>query len=273
MPTDKKLLLDSGDHKTNVDFERHLGAVRPSLLDGHLNDAEDWPKWTYSLIVREEQRVIGECMVDPDKRSIIGYGAFHDKFIATRGGSSRWIGLATSFLLDLRSVPDAMAQDVRGARCPLLTTHGVSLIECLNKDRIEDRLVGFRVRAERTRQYACYQAHMRPDSIARCKPAIPAVGWQRFIGCYPKLRCFCWAGGTCSGRNRTPIGCQGVSRRHWIRRSERAGMPKRNCPHLTRYRAPGGDGIKRLTCVKGRLPCLRAKKRHLRLYAKASNSI
>jgi hypothetical protein len=123
-------------------------AIRSSLADGHLNDADDWLKWTDSLIFREEQRAIGESMIEPGKRSIIGYGAFHDRFIATGGSSSRWIALATSFLMDLKSVPDAMARDFRRARCLLVITHGVSLIECLNRDRVEDRLVGFQIRAK-----------------------------------------------------------------------------------------------------------------------------
>src|ERR1035437_8046900 len=34
--------LDSGQQKTNGAFERDLDAIRSSLADGHLNEAEDW---------------------------------------------------------------------------------------------------------------------------------------------------------------------------------------------------------------------------------------
>jgi hypothetical protein len=142
--------LDSGHQRTNKDFEWHVEAIRSCLADGHLNDAEDWLDWTDSLIFREEQRAIGESMIDRLKPSVIGYGSFYEKFLASGARpTNAWIAVATDFLTDLRSVPDAKNHDFRRARCLLLISHGVSLIECLNKERVESRLAQLQVRAEK----------------------------------------------------------------------------------------------------------------------------
>lgn len=132
--------LDSGHQRTNADFERHVEAIRSCLADGHLNDADDWLDWTDSLIFREEQRAIGEAMIDPVNRSVIGYGSFCERFLATGSPANPWIGLATNWLTDLKSVSDSKARDFRRARCLLLINHGVSLIKCLDKERVELRL-------------------------------------------------------------------------------------------------------------------------------------
>jgi hypothetical protein len=142
--------LDSGQQKTNADFESHVEMIRSSFADGHLNDADDWLAWTDSLIFREEQRAIGECLFDDQKRSVIGYGLFNDRFLS--GGSSgenRWVTTALNFLSDLKSEPDEGTQDFRRARCLLVVKHGISLIECLNRERLKPRLVEFRLRAEK----------------------------------------------------------------------------------------------------------------------------
>jgi hypothetical protein len=140
--------LDSGHHRTNVEFEQHVEAIRSCLADGHLIDADDWEEWTDSLIFREEQRAIGESMIDPIKHSVIGYGSFYEKFIATNNPSSPWIGVATNWLTDLKSVSDLELRDFRRARCLLLINHGVSLIRCLNKDRVEPRLTELQNQAQ-----------------------------------------------------------------------------------------------------------------------------
>jgi hypothetical protein len=141
--------LDSGHQGTNKAFEACVEAIRSCLADGHLNDADDWLDWMDSLIFREEQRAIGERVIDPLKRSVIGYGAFHDNFLIVNASpSDAWISTATNFLIDLKSVSDGEIRDFRRVRCLLLISHGVSLIECLNKDRAEKRLTDLRIRAE-----------------------------------------------------------------------------------------------------------------------------
>ena len=144
------VFLDSGHQKTNKDFESHVDAIRSCLADGHLNDANDWLEWTDSLVFREEQRAIGESMIDPDLPSVIGYGSFCNKFVGAGGSSTNpWIAVATNFLADLKSVSDGKTRDFRRARCLLLIIHGVSLIYCLDKDRFQGRLSELQDRAQK----------------------------------------------------------------------------------------------------------------------------
>ena len=118
--------LDSGQRKTNEDFEHHVQAMRSSLADGHLNDADDWLAWTDSLIFREEQRAIGERMLDASRRAAIGYAEFNTRLIPSGSHpTDPWIRLAVDFLSDLKSIPDADERDFRRARCLLLIKHGV----------------------------------------------------------------------------------------------------------------------------------------------------
>jgi len=142
--------LDSGQQKTNGDFEHLIGSIRASLADGHLNQADDWLDWADSLIFREEQRAIGESMLDSQRRSVLGYGSFNEKFIAPGSClTNMWIPITINFLSDLKSVSGENARDFRRVRCLLVVKHGVSLIECLNKSRVTPRLLEHQRRAER----------------------------------------------------------------------------------------------------------------------------
>jgi hypothetical protein len=140
--------LDSGHQRTNADFEQHVEAIRSCLADGQLNIAEDWFNWRDSLIFREEQRAIGESMIDPIKRTVIGYGSFYEKFIKSSSPPNPWIELATNWLTDLKSVSDSKVLDFRRTRCLLLINHGVSLIKCLNKDRVGPRITELQTQAQ-----------------------------------------------------------------------------------------------------------------------------
>lgn len=140
--------LDSGNQKVNRDFELHLEAIRSCLADGHLNDADDWLAWEDSLIFREEQRAVGEYMIDTSKKSILGYGSFCERFITgTSESGSNWIKVVTDFLTDMRPVADQKRLDFRRARCLLLVKHGVSLVECLNEERVNKHLAEARRKA------------------------------------------------------------------------------------------------------------------------------
>lgn len=141
--------LDSGQQKTNADFEHRIEAMRSSLADGQLNQAKDRHDWTDSLIFREEQRAIGECMLDPARRRVVGYGSFYESFnVSGSCPQNHWILVATNFLTDLRSLPREAARDFRRARCLLLLQHGVALVACLNKERVTPRLRKLRKQAE-----------------------------------------------------------------------------------------------------------------------------
>lgn len=131
------------------DFELHVEAIRSSIADGHLNDAGDWLDWKDSLIFREEQRAIGEKMLDVTRHNVLGYGAFVEKMVSHEERlSDPWTVVAVNFLSDLKSVTDSVDRDFRRARCLLIVKHGVSLIECLNHERVTPRLHEFRKLAD-----------------------------------------------------------------------------------------------------------------------------
>lgn len=132
--------LDSGHYGTNRKFERIVQQLRSSLADGHLNSADDWPEWKDSLIFREEQRAIGEAMIDNADEKVVGYGVFCEKFLPTSPASrDPWISVAARFLMDLECSQTAQ-KDFRRARCMLFVNYGISLIDCLDSRRVSNRL-------------------------------------------------------------------------------------------------------------------------------------
>jgi hypothetical protein len=94
--------LDSGQMHKNVEITNCLGDVRAALADGHLNEAADWAKWRDYLIFREEQRAIGESMIDnaANPRRVKGY----DRFLADNAERpSRWFMCLAGFFEDLET--------------------------------------------------------------------------------------------------------------------------------------------------------------------------
>jgi len=141
--------LDSGQQKTNANFEEHMQRIRSSFADGNLNGATDWFEWVDYLVFREEQRAIGEALIDVQKQSVVGYGVFCDRLLSrSPSQDNRWVGIALQFLADLESVPQDDKRDFRKARCLLIIKHGVSLIECLNRKRLTSYLKKSRTCAE-----------------------------------------------------------------------------------------------------------------------------
>lgn len=136
--------LDSGHHRTNTKFESLVQQLRSSLADGQLITAEDWDDWKDSLIFREEQRAIGEVMIDDGGDRVIGYSVFCQKFDMPDNTPARhWLNVAATFLLDLRSAQRSQ-KDFRQARCLLFIDHGISLIECLDSKRVNGYLLQLR---------------------------------------------------------------------------------------------------------------------------------
>lgn len=132
--------LDSGRSKVNVEIERSIRKVREDLADGDLNVATDWSEWKDSLLFREEQRAIGESVIETlnDDKSVIGYSKFTD--ILLDGSDSvrkQWINIAMDFLLDLDC--NAQGHDFRRARCLLLIVHLVNLMESLDTNRVTNK--------------------------------------------------------------------------------------------------------------------------------------
>ena len=140
--------LDSGHNRTNAEFQSLVEKLRSSLADGQLNKAKDWHKWHDSLIFREEQRAVGEVMIDNGGDRVIGYSDFCEKFDAAENPSvKRWLNVAAGFLLDLRNA-ERSQKDFRQARCLLLIDHGISLIECLDSGRVNEYLLNLRTKVQ-----------------------------------------------------------------------------------------------------------------------------
>jgi hypothetical protein len=88
--------LDSGQSHVNDEITASLRSVHAALADGHLNDASDWQEWHDYLVFREEQRAIGESMIDndADPRRVHGY----DQFLELHAkGPSRWHACLAGF--------------------------------------------------------------------------------------------------------------------------------------------------------------------------------
>lgn len=131
--------LDSGHHKTNREFESLLRSMRSALADGHLNEARDWGKWHDWLLFREEQRAIGEVMIDPERDVVIGYGTFCDRFLSEEETPARrWIAVAANFIVAFHGANDRK-KDFQRVRLLLCWKRGTSLIECLGGSQANAR--------------------------------------------------------------------------------------------------------------------------------------
>lgn len=107
--------LDSGHSHRNDQITECLSSVRAALADGHLNQADDWGEWRDCLIFREEQRAIGESMIDPDAvpRRVLGFDRFLKEHVQA---STRWHLCTTGFFEDF----GATDRDFRVTRSKIL---------------------------------------------------------------------------------------------------------------------------------------------------------
>ena len=66
--------LDSGQSRVNKKLDNCIFKIQSTFADGHLNQAQDWENWHDAQIFREEQRAIGEEMIENsiDNSSIMG---------------------------------------------------------------------------------------------------------------------------------------------------------------------------------------------------------
>jgi hypothetical protein len=140
--------LDSGHHHTNVEFESLLRGLRSALADGHLNIAEDWDRWSDYLIFREEQRAIGEVMIDVRRDSVIGYGTFCDQFLSEDSPSRKWIGVAANFFFNIHDAADHK-KDFQRARLLLFAKRGMALVQCLDGRQVNKRHKKLAVKIDR----------------------------------------------------------------------------------------------------------------------------
>jgi len=137
------VFLRSGERDLDAQIETVMKRVRAALADGHLNTAKDWRNWRDALIFREEQRAIGESMLNMEKGEcvVVGYGAFCALLELPQ--YSRWFNVADRFLVD-----PSNSKDFRRVRLRLLVWGLIDLIEFLESSRLSKRLQDARLSAQ-----------------------------------------------------------------------------------------------------------------------------
>jgi hypothetical protein len=132
------VFLDAQRNSRTRNLEWSLDSIRSDLADGQLNTAKNWMEWRDVLIFREEQRAIGEAMLETQDgvRRVIGYAKFCEEW---RGTSFRgqWIRTGAAFLLD----PDDERDDFRQVRIRRLVIHLTEFADLLHKDRVSPWLL------------------------------------------------------------------------------------------------------------------------------------
>jgi hypothetical protein len=98
---------------------------------------EDWERWTDRLVFREEQRAIGEAMLQGTgpSRTLLGYGAFKAAILGKEPVLTQAIQPAMRFVLNT-----AEHLDFRRVRFRELAFHLVELIEELHPQRVPDHM-------------------------------------------------------------------------------------------------------------------------------------
>ena len=141
--------LDSGSESANRRLERQVQKVRADLADGHLNDAADWAEWDDALILREEQRAIGETMLPKGvagSDGILGYAAYCKAFDDTSATDGQhWLKTAAGFVLNLKVSKEK--KDFRRVRCLRIICHLVDLVSDLDSSRVSQELKMLRQQA------------------------------------------------------------------------------------------------------------------------------
>lgn len=143
--------LNSGQADKRNLLEKSVEEIRNVLENEKLNQAPDAGEWADAIILREEQRAIGETMIvsDGNTKSVMGYGKYCDLFNPLTGeGQDYWIEKATNFFLTQQNV----AKDFRPERIKLLIIHLVNLIELLGTTRTQAKLLEWRAEFEQSLQ-------------------------------------------------------------------------------------------------------------------------
>lgn len=128
--------LDSGHSQTNSAISECLRKLRGALADGHLSEnLPDWKEWRDYLIFREEQRAVGESLInkEADPRRIEGYGYFLSDYAKQ---NSRWHICIAGFFEDLGQ----QEKDYRVVRCKLLVLALGELLILTNSQLITSRI-------------------------------------------------------------------------------------------------------------------------------------
>ncbi|MEO8559482.1 MAG: hypothetical protein ABI439_10495 [Rhodospirillales bacterium] len=138
--------LDAGNNKQNAEFDTARAGIRSALADGHITPHDDWEDWEDRLILREEQRAIGEMMF-ADKRTdrrIVSYGEFVERFFISQiGGANRWFEIAKDFFGNYGQ----KEKDFRTDRLWLLLVHLLKMLEATNSALVTERLTNVKQQA------------------------------------------------------------------------------------------------------------------------------
>jgi hypothetical protein len=137
--------LDSGKSRINRKLDLCIANIRSDLADGFLNDSEDWQSWADVYIFREEQRAIGELMIQTsnDTKCVLGYGAFCQLLLDSKNDPKKqWLDVAANFIVDLDT--GTTEKNFRYVRWLLLITHIIDLIEVLDERRVTEKLLAVR---------------------------------------------------------------------------------------------------------------------------------
>ena len=157
--------LDTGKSRINRKLENCITYIRSDLADGYLNDAEDRPSWTDTYIFREEQRAIGELMIQTFKENkcVLGYAAFCELLCdSDESQKKKWLQVAANFVLDLDI--DSKEKNFRYVRWLLLINHIIDLIEAIDPKRVTEKYSNVKKQnLEELKNYAIKKLHIHPQ--------------------------------------------------------------------------------------------------------------
>jgi len=143
--------LNSGLADKRNSLDKHIEEIRSVLENEKLNRAVDGEGWADAIILREEQRAIGETMIvsDGNTKSVMGYGRYCDLFNPLTGdGQDYWIEKATNFFLIQQNV----TKDFRPERIKLLIINLINLIDLLDTTRTQAKLLEWRAEYKQSLQ-------------------------------------------------------------------------------------------------------------------------
>lgn len=125
-----------GERARDIDIAFHN--LREAMANGEWVDAaleNDAIAPTHdAILMRDEQRAIGEAMIDGGRRTVIGYASFIDLIDATSPSArERWLGMLKNFLLDLEP-----AADFRRERFRRLTLRLFDLVAAIDIARVSE---------------------------------------------------------------------------------------------------------------------------------------
>jgi hypothetical protein len=141
--------LNCGEPDRRNSLDGRIEKIRGELENENLNATSDMEKWSDALILREEQRAIGETMIlsDGNTKVVMGYGRYCDLFNPlTGGGQDYWIEKATNFFL----IREKGVKDLRSERIKRLILNLVDLVELLDPVRVRGSLYDWRAEYKRS---------------------------------------------------------------------------------------------------------------------------